>query len=81
MVTQVGGARVVAAQELAAEFRKYTDDPVIAKESVAEAFETALQKKGDSMLFCAGSLYLVGELKAIIAHRDQAADERRVTYD
>lgn len=81
VVTQVGGARVVAAQELAAEFRKYTDAPVIAKESVAEAFETALQKKGDSMLFCAGSLYLVGELKAIIAHRDQAADERRVTYD
>ena len=81
VVTQVGGSRVVPAQELAAEFRKYTDAPVIAKEDVAEAFETALQKKGDSMLFCAGSLYLAGELKAIIAHRDQAADERRVTYD
>jgi dihydrofolate synthase/folylpolyglutamate synthase len=69
VVTQVGGARVVPAQELAEDFRKYTSAPVIAKESVADAFDEALARRGDSMLFCAGSLYLVGELKAIIKER------------
>ena len=69
VVTQVGGARVVPAKELAEEFRKYTKTEVVAKEDVAEAFEEALARKKDSMLFCAGSLYLVGELKAIIRDR------------
>jgi dihydrofolate synthase/folylpolyglutamate synthase len=69
VVTQVGGARVVPAQELADDFRKYTTAPVIAKERVADAFDEALARRGDSMLFCAGSLYLVGELKAIIKER------------
>jgi dihydrofolate synthase/folylpolyglutamate synthase len=69
VVTQVGGARVVPAEELAAEFRKYTKAEVTAKEDVAEAFETALARRGDSMLFCVGSLYLVGELKAIMKEK------------
>ena len=69
VVTQVGGARVVPAKELAEEFRKYTKTEVVAKEDVVEAFEEALARKKDSMLFCAGSLYLVGELKAIIRDR------------
>lgn len=69
VVTQVGGERVVPAQELAAEFRKYTKAEVTAKEDVRDAFETALGRRGDSMLFCVGSLYLIGELKAILAGR------------
>lgn len=69
VVTQVGGSRVVEAEALAEEFRKYTKAEVIARDDVAEAFETALALRGDSMLFCAGSLYLVGELKAILAKR------------
>lgn len=70
VVTQIGGARVVPAQELAEEFRKYTQVEVTAKADVAEALDTALAKKGDSMLFCAGSLYLIGELKAILRQRE-----------
>ena len=69
VVTQVGGARVVPAQELAEEFRKYTDADVTAEADVAKAFETALARRKDSMLFCAGSLYLVGELKAIMKEK------------
>lgn len=69
VVTQVGGARVVSAEQLADVFRKYTKAPVIAKESVEEAFDTALALKGDGMLFCAGSLYLVGEIKGILLKR------------
>ncbi len=66
VVTQVGGSRVVPAGQLADVFRRYTDAPVTAKTDVREAFEAALQLRGDGMLFCAGSLYLVGELKAIL---------------
>ncbi|MCD7819095.1 MAG: bifunctional folylpolyglutamate synthase/dihydrofolate synthase [Lachnospiraceae bacterium] len=66
VVTQVGGARVVPAERLAEVFRRYTDAPVTARENVKEAFETALRQRGEGMLFCAGSLYLVGELKAIL---------------
>lgn len=70
VVTQIDGARVVPADTLAEVFRKYTKAPVIAKTDVEEAFDTALENKGDSMLFCAGSLYLVGELKAILLKRE-----------
>lgn len=69
VVTQIEGARVVPADELAGVFRKYTTASVTAKADVGEAFETALAQKGESMLFCAGSLYLVGELKAIIKEK------------
>lgn len=69
VVTQIEGARVVPAGELAAVFERYTDAPVTAKADVEEAFETALAQRGESMLFCAGSLYLIGELKAIIKEK------------
>lgn len=65
-VTQVGGARIVPAEQLAEVFRKYTKAPVTAYGDVGEAFEAALAGRGDGMLFCAGSLYLVGELKAVL---------------
>lgn len=71
VVTQVGGYRAVPADELAAEFRKHTKVEIIAKADVAEAFETALAQRGDCMLFCAGSLYLVGELKAHLRSRGE----------
>ncbi len=66
VVTQVGGARVVPADTLVEVFRRYTNVSVIAKADVSEAFSEALARRGDSMLFCAGSLYLVGELKKIL---------------
>ncbi len=69
VVTQIGDDRRVEAQALAQVFRKYTKAPVIVKDQVKEAFETALEKKGEGMLFCAGSLYLVGEIKAVISEQ------------
>ena len=39
------------------------------------AFEIALKQKGeDGILFCAGSLYLVGEIKAYLASREKRCD-------
>ena len=76
VVTQIDGARVVPAQTLADVFGKYTDAPVTAKEDVAEAFALARERRGDSMLFCAGSLYLVGELKAILRKEQGRAEDK-----
>lgn len=69
VTTQIEGPRIVPAQTLAEVFRRYTAAPVTAKADVGEALAEALARRGDSMLFCAGSLYLVGELKGIIARR------------
>lgn len=66
VVTQIEGDRKVEASRLAEIFEKYTDGAVYARPDVGEAFELARKLRGDGMLFCVGSLYLVGDLKAII---------------
>lgn len=71
VVTEVGGYRMVSAQTLAEIFREMGCANVEAIPEVPKAFARAFQEKGeDGMLFCAGSLYLVGEIK----------DEIRRTY-
>ncbi len=66
VVTEIHGSRIVPAGELAEVFRKYTDVPVTSVCDIKDAFELALKKKGDGLLFCVGSLYLVGEVKRVI---------------
>lgn len=69
IATRIEGSREVPAKELADDFRKAGCKEVYAKEDICEAFEQALAVKGDGMLFCVGSLYLAGELKAHISRR------------
>lgn len=67
IVTQVGGYRKVPAEKLAEIFREKGCSTAEACEDVEEAFKKALAAKGeDGMLFCVGSLYLVGEIKTLI---------------
>ncbi|MCD8197559.1 MAG: bifunctional folylpolyglutamate synthase/dihydrofolate synthase [Lachnospiraceae bacterium] len=66
IVTEVESNRKVSAAELGKLFRKYSDRPVQEYPSVQEAFERALGGRGDGILFCVGSLYLVGSLKRLI---------------
>lgn len=66
VVTEIHGSRIVPAEELAEVFRKYTDVPVTPVCDIKDAFDLALEKKGDGLLFCVGSLYLVGEVKRVI---------------
>ena len=70
IVTQVGGYRKVPVEELAEIFRKDGVPEVESAEDVPTAFELAMKEKGeDGMLFCVGSLYLVGEIKAWIRRK------------
>lgn len=70
VVTQVGGYRLVPAQKLAAIFTEAGCKEVKAYEDIQEAFEEACHLKGsDGMLFCVGSLYLVGEIKSVIRRK------------
>ena len=66
-VAQVKTPRAARTEELAALFRKYSDRDVVCCADVRDAFAQAIEGKGDGMLFCAGSLYLVGELKELLA--------------
>ena len=69
VATQIDGDRVIPAEKLADLFRKYGCDHVIAEPSVPKAFDQANELKGDGMLFCVGSLYLVGEIKGYLARK------------
>lgn len=67
IVTEVNSYRKTPAEELAAIFRKYTDVPVKVYENAEEAFRVGCKEKEDGLLFCVGSLYLVGELKTLLS--------------
>ena len=72
VITQIESDRMVPASELARIFRKYTCQPVTEIPSIPEAFEEALSRREEGILFCVGSLYLVGSLKSLLRSRKYA---------
>lgn len=52
--------------ELEQEFRQILKCPIQVFPAVGQALEYFLETRGDSLAFCAGSLYLVGEVKALL---------------
>lgn len=74
IVTEVGGYRSVDAKVPEALFREFGQKEVKAVPDVEEAFDEALKEKGDGILFCVGSLYLVGSIKDILETRRSAHD-------
>lgn len=66
VTTQIEGPREVPAEELADIFRANGCSQVEALEKVPEAFAVACERRGEGLLFCVGSLYLVGEIKDCI---------------
>lgn len=70
VTTQIDGQRVVPAEELAQLFRENGCTKVTAVADIGQAFEEAYREKGEGLLFCVGSLYLVGEVKAYVVGRD-----------
>ena len=73
VTTEVGGYREVPSKELADIFSGEGCKEVGNSDSIEEAFRMACDAKGeDGMLFCVGSLYLVGEIKALLLKEKKA---------
>lgn len=72
IVTQTGGKRQLSKDAIALSFSDDTNVTVYEIESVVEAFEFGLRKKSD-LMFCAGSLYLAGEIKEYLKSNNMEA--------
>ena len=75
VTTQVGGHREVRAEDLAVLFRQHGCSRVESESDVGKAYTLAESHKGDGLLFCVGSLYLVGEIKAFLAAQEGSTDD------
>lgn len=63
-ITRLNNKRTVSDTELAKIFRRYSDIPIHTFDCAGKALKHALAiKQKDDILFCVGSLYLIGELK------------------
>lgn len=58
--------RAAPMEELQHIFRKYTDKPVFIKESLEEALQFVLEHQQHREIYCLGSLYLAGMMKAFV---------------
>ncbi|MCI9148316.1 MAG: bifunctional folylpolyglutamate synthase/dihydrofolate synthase [Hungatella sp.] len=65
-VAQMDTERSVGAAVLAEEFRESLGCPVEAFDTVKDGWKCFLRNKGEGLAFCAGSLYLAGEVKALL---------------
>ena len=66
VTTQITGERQVTAEVLAGLFREYASENVVSVPEVGEALKKALELQQDGMVFCVGSLYLIGEIKGLL---------------
>lgn len=70
IVTEIDDKRKVLASELEATFHQYTEQTVICKRDLKAALEEAKNIRGNSEVYCIGSLYLVGMVKKLLAGGD-----------
>ena len=66
VTTQITGERQVTAEVLAGLFEKNGASQVYAEAEVGNALKRALELQENGMVFCVGSLYLIGEIKGIM---------------
>ena len=62
-VVHMNSDRGLSARRLSDVFKTYASCQVVSYEDTEEAMEQMQNRAGDDLLFCAGSLYLIGELK------------------
>lgn len=75
MVTQIHGARATSVEEIFNLFQQNTKADIWVEEELEKAYEKmkhSLEK--DELLFCVGSLYLVGSIKALEERKGRAND-------
>lgn len=66
MITLIDDKRAAGASELWRIFKKYTDKPVMIRESLEEALSYVLEHRQGRTVYCLGSLYLAGMIKAFV---------------
>ena len=71
VTSRIAGSRCISEQELAEEFRRAGQTNVFSDANIGKAFDLALSLKGDGMLFCIGSLYMAGQIKAWLEEKKQ----------
>lgn len=71
IVTEIDDRRRVPVKELGEIFEKYASAPVYQRNRIEEAIDTAYEVRGDSEIYCLGSLYLVGAVKKYLAGGDE----------
>lgn len=76
IVTEIPDKRRVSAEELKKVFERYTDCEVVAKSDIGNALKEAYDRRGESEIYCLGSLYLVGAIKERIAGGNNHAELR-----
>ena len=69
IVTEIPDKRRVSAEELKKVFERYTDCEVVAKSDIGDALKEAYDRRGESEIYCLGSLYLVGAIKRTNSRR------------
>lgn len=81
-IARMDTERSVDSEKLAGEFREKLGCPVEAFDTVKEGWEHFLKTRGRGLAFCAGSLYLVGEVKALLeADNERAGWAREEKHD
>ena len=73
IATEFDDRRAVPAEELGRLFETYTREKVLVKRTPAEALEAAFSLREEGEVYCVGSLYLVGEVKRLLAGGEQYA--------
>lgn len=64
IVTAISGGRTTPVEQVAEEFRKYTDCPIYMEPDSIQALTLAKRlRRPDERVFCVGSLYLVGSME------------------
>ena len=66
VITWIEDERGTQTEELLEIFQKYTDRPVTVKEEIREALSYLDSKRDGCKVYCLGSLYLAGMIKAIM---------------
>ena len=69
VTTQITGERQVTAEVLADLFKKNGASDVFVEAEVGKALKKALELQEDGMVFCVGSLYLIGEIKGLMENK------------
>lgn len=73
ITTEIEDRRKISAEKLKCVFETYTNQKVIARADLESAIKTAFEERGDSEVYCLGSLYLVGMVKKLLAEGDYHA--------